>query len=865
MRLPAFFLCAQLPLWAAAIPIHFVEQAPGHWVADSRGARVAAHAGVLTLSDVASRVVLRPIEARLAEFGPAEAVFGVTRAGARPGRWRASQAVRAEALWPGVSMVVHGVSGNLEYDFHVSPGADPARIRLRVEGADPRALDEGLSLGRWRQKSPRCWTETPTGRRDLPCHTVLDGAELSFRVEGWPGDTPLVIDPELIWSTYFAGPLAGDTQGGYSTDRVMDVESDAEGNVYLTGNISFTDFYRTPGVYQETPVQNGGLYVAKLDPAANRLLWITYYGTGHWIKPEARSMAVTRNGEVWVGGSGPAELGAPVPSLLPPAPTNQGQGFIFKLSSDGARLLVSTNAGGSVSQILLDAEERLLVTGSTPLSHFPLLGGGPSRPGDDHDLFLARLLADGTAYDWTFRYGGSSADGGIAMAIDSAGWVYVTGATASPDFPSTIEAIRPCPRSIPNDSAILVQVRPGSANLGFATCVGGASGSSVTLAPDGGVAVAGYTRNKSDVIVTPGTLDENLPAWSGTGMFLAVLSPAATELRLGLYTQTVHPSRRGLAYLDWGGIAVAGALPANIPAGSDDALMPVPGYSTPGQYPMIGWQILSADGVQILHRSAFGGLYNNSLEAVRFLPGSGLLLGGSTTGVGFPTTNGVLQPVGPLHLPLLGAGVISSEGMVLKVELGGGSVRPSFIRIYGITPGQPVRTGTLRLKPFTGESRAVLAARCEGGWLTLARTVVDAPAEVEWSASPAGLAPGVHHGVIEVVSGAALRPFRIPVTFEIGALRAPTLITLRPGEVATLPVAGGTSVHFHVHAAAGWLRIDRRQGLTPDNLELSIDDSDGVPPAGTETTVAVWPDGSPGEAVQIVVRVVARVSTEDGA
>ena len=44
--------------------------------------------------------------------------------------------VQFDAVYPGIDLVYYGSQGRLESDYIVSPGADPKKIALRVEGAD---------------------------------------------------------------------------------------------------------------------------------------------------------------------------------------------------------------------------------------------------------------------------------------------------------------------------------------------------------------------------------------------------------------------------------------------------------------------------------------------------------------------------------------------------------------------------------------------------------------------------------------------------------------------------------------------------------------------------------------------------------
>lgn len=49
--------------------------------------------------------------------------------------------VRYAAVYPGIDLVYYGNGGRLEYDFEVSPGADPSAIRLAFKGADADIVD----------------------------------------------------------------------------------------------------------------------------------------------------------------------------------------------------------------------------------------------------------------------------------------------------------------------------------------------------------------------------------------------------------------------------------------------------------------------------------------------------------------------------------------------------------------------------------------------------------------------------------------------------------------------------------------------------------------------------------------------------
>src|SRR5689334_23609800 len=62
-----------------------------------------------------------------------------------PRKWRTNVPtyahVRYQDVYPGIDLMYHGQQGQLEYDFVVSPGADPKTIRLVLEGAERLRVD----------------------------------------------------------------------------------------------------------------------------------------------------------------------------------------------------------------------------------------------------------------------------------------------------------------------------------------------------------------------------------------------------------------------------------------------------------------------------------------------------------------------------------------------------------------------------------------------------------------------------------------------------------------------------------------------------------------------------------------------------
>ena len=115
--------------------------------------------------------------------------------------------------------------------------------------------------------------------------------------------------------------------------------------------------------------------------------------------------------------------------------------FVAKLNPAGSALVYSTYLGGSSgldggSGIAVDSAGNAYVTGTPvrPTSRPPT----PCRPlyGGSEDAFVAKLNAAGSALVYSTYLGGSGADVGTGIAVDSAGDAYVTGHTESTNFPT---------------------------------------------------------------------------------------------------------------------------------------------------------------------------------------------------------------------------------------------------------------------------------------------------------------------------------------------------------------------------------------------------------------------------------------------
>jgi hypothetical protein len=183
--------------------------------------------------------------------------------------------------------------------------------------------------------------------------------------------------------------------------------------------------------------------------------------------------------------------------------------FGFALHSyDPRRALVidpgpsySTVIGGSSNDfgidIAVDRAGNTYVTGQTISPDFPTTPGAYDRVhGGLADTFVAKLDASGSKLDYATYLGGSGAEAGLSIAVDDAGRAYVSGGSASADFPTTPGAFDRTHKR--NEDAWVAKLSATGSDLVYSTLlpgneIAGDFGAAIAVDSTGHAYVAGGT------------------------------------------------------------------------------------------------------------------------------------------------------------------------------------------------------------------------------------------------------------------------------------------------------------------------------------------------------------------------------------
>jgi len=448
-----------------------------------------------------------------------------------PSHWRAGGAtyarVTARDVHPGIDVTYYGTQEQLEYDFVVAAGADPADAGLVINGADAVAIDaQGdlvLHLGTrtLRQRRPVAYQVADGRRVAVSARFRYDAAShrLGFDVGADNRTLPLVIDPVLVYSSWF---------GGVSAEEFVSVAVDADGFIYTLGVASADGGYpTTPGAFQPAkpgPLNTTDYVVTKFNPAGTAVVYSTYLGgtaddySNSFNLPGA--LAVDSAGRVHIAGETkstdfPVTAGAAKPTF--------GGGTFdavyVRLSADGSLGYGSYLGGTDNDQafgVAVDGTGAAYLVGGTNSSvaeQFPVTANAYSGTLSGlRDVFVARFSATG-ALTYCSYFGGSSSEATVSgdIEVDQAGRIAFASDTSSANLPVTGTA-RQGTYGGGSSDGFLARIDTsvsGPAGLLYSTFIGGSVGEAVygvARGTTGRIFVAGETSS-ANFPTSPGAYD----------------------------------------------------------------------------------------------------------------------------------------------------------------------------------------------------------------------------------------------------------------------------------------------------------------------------------------------------------------------
>lgn len=373
-------------------------------------------------------------------------------------------------VYPGIDLKWKIVKGELKTEWLVSTSGDYSLIKWNYLGVDDVQMhNEQLqvihSLGVFQEQIPESWTMGKGQKQNVDIHYASNAAQCYFAKDDALMHQALVIDPQLIFSTY-----SGSTSDNFGYTATYD----NEGYLY-SGSSAFGQGYPTTiGAYQT--LWGGGdgsgtlpgtdIAISKYDVTGTFMVWSTFIGGSNDELPH--SLVVDNENTLWVYGS-TGSNNFPVTTNALDTTFNGGTAFspqgvgttyqqgsdaiISHLSSNGSEMLQSSYWGGSGNDAVNTAaglkfnyadefrgeidvapNGQIVIVGTTNSVDFPTTQGGGVLMGMQ-DAFVTMFNSDLTAVVFSRIMGGTDDESGCSVAFDSLSNVFVNGGTQSIDFP----------------------------------------------------------------------------------------------------------------------------------------------------------------------------------------------------------------------------------------------------------------------------------------------------------------------------------------------------------------------------------------------------------------------------------------------
>ena len=440
-------------------------------------------------------------------------------------------AVSYQNVYDGIDLRYYGSQRQLEYDFIVAAHHDVNSIQLRFDGAQQLSLAENGDLLLTLDESGRTlafhapvgYQDGAGGREHVDSRYVINAdGTVGFEVGAYDADRALVIDPVLLYGTYF---------GGTGFDTANGVGVDAAGNVYMTGYSTLSAGV-LGGLLNGLLGTGGGndVFVTKYSANMQSVIYSTYVGGSG--DDRATAIAIDANGNAYVTGSMKSS-NFPTASAYQGARDGGQDAFVLKLNAAGDAITYSTYLGGSGgsdvgSAIAVDAAGNAYVAGYASSSDFPVTAGAADSTYEGGEAFVSKLNATGNALLYSSFIGGSASDTGYGIAVDGAGNAVVVGETDSNNLLTSAGAYQATYGG--GTDAFVVTLNSTGTAFGYSSYLGGSgrdAAYAVALGGTGKIYLTGETKS-SNFDVTAGAYQTADP--KEVDAFVSIIDPTSSGL-----------------------------------------------------------------------------------------------------------------------------------------------------------------------------------------------------------------------------------------------------------------------------------------------------------------------------------------------
>ncbi|RLA91528.1 MAG: hypothetical protein DRG69_09960, partial [Deltaproteobacteria bacterium] len=261
-------------------------------------------------------------------------------------------------------------------------------------------------------------------------HSGTEGFILKLNVSG----------DKIISSTFLGGRLS---------ERVYSIRL-KNGNLYVAGSTTSTDFPTTSGAYHTTLYGSWDAFVSVLDVNLTTLKYSTYFGgsRGNDSDDYATGIDVDSEGNIYIAGlTDSTDLPTTPGAFDRSFNGGDNDAFVAKFNYNLGTLIYSTYIGGSSAEgspdfnyrgvcLSIESAGHAIISGRTLSREFPVTADAFDNVANPLDGYMSIINHTGGLLYSTF-IGGSSGDSIYGQYVAPGGFVYLVGYTGSTDFPVT--------------------------------------------------------------------------------------------------------------------------------------------------------------------------------------------------------------------------------------------------------------------------------------------------------------------------------------------------------------------------------------------------------------------------------------------
>lgn len=593
--------------------------------------------------------------------------------GNNPTKWKSNvssyEKIIYKELYKNIDLIYYTNNDNIKYDFILKPDANFKEIKFKYKGYKTIKSDKEGNLiitfnhGKIIEAKPILYQIIDGKRINIVGKYNLDQNEvISFDINTYNKKYPLIIDPEIKYSTFL---------GGSDEDKIVNgIILNNDGDIIVSGMTNSTNLLPLVSGYDNTYNGSQDIFLFKFNNSLSQVKAATYIGgsgTDGYTNIGA-PIALMPSGNIVITGYTTSTNFPTTQGVFGNGnnPTAFGDIFVTIFTNDLSNVVASTYLGGNGADygqgIAVDESGNIYIAGTTTSTNFPtFVNSYQNTNKGGYDVTLTKFnsnLSSILASTYIGGAGSTELPWGMIYANNS---IYIAGGTTSNDFPTTAGAYD---NTFNGDRDVFIcRFNTSLSSLQSSTYIGSPEyeqALGITSDSKGYIYIVGDCRSAN----YPTTNNAYDNVYSGSSeIFITKFSPDLTNVLASTFLGgSGDESTRAIVFTPNNEIIVGGSTSSTDFPKSTDAIVSTYNGGGDGFITKLDENLSS-----LIFSSFLGGSNEDNISSILY-SNNNLYIAGNTKSANFPTTFGSYD-VTYNGLTDVFIGVISFNGIVQAPNL----------------------------------------------------------------------------------------------------------------------------------------------------------------------------------------------------